>query len=189
MVHNAAHTGRDRSAFGLRHGCVEKPCPIQMHSQAMLPGEGCGLRKIGLRHGVAVPGVFQRQQACSGKVAIDGFDGCGNVGQRHFPYFALRQWLRLNTAQHGRTAAFVAVSVGVLAHDVLVAPLTMRHQGTQVALRARRHEPRRFFARDLCDVFLQGIDRGVVAKHIVTQGCAQHGFAHGCGGLRDGVAA
>ena len=189
VVHDAAHAGRDRSAFGLCHGCIEQPCAVQMHGQAMLSGQTLGLCQVVLRHGVAVPGVFQRQQACSGKVAIDGFDGCDDVGQRHFAHFALRQGLRLNTAQHGRAAAFVAVSVGVLPHDVLVAPLAMCHQGAQVALRTRRHEQRRFFAGDLCDVFLQGVDRGVVAKHIVTQGCCQHSLAHGGGGLGDGVAA
>ena len=189
VVHDAPHAGRDGPTVGLRHGRIEKPGTVQMHGQAVLPGERCSLRQIGRRHGVPIPGVFQRQQACAGKVTVDGFDGCRDVGQRHFPHAVLCQRLRLDAAQHGCTAAFIAVSVGVLAHDVLVAPLAMRHQGAQVALRARRHEQRRFFAGDLRDARLQGVDCGVVAKHIVTQGRSQHGLAHGRSGLGHGVAA
>ena len=73
-----------------------------------------------------------------------------------------------NPPQNSRPPTFIAVSVSVLAHDVLVTSLAMRHQGAQVALRARGHEQRGFFAGDLRDALLQGIDRGVVAKHIVT---------------------
>ena len=84
VVHDPAHAARYRSAFGLCHGRIEQPRAIQMHSQAMLSGQTRGLFQIVLRHDVAVPSVFQRQQASSCKVAVDGFDGCSDVTQRHF---------------------------------------------------------------------------------------------------------
>ena len=61
VVNDAAHAGRDQPTFCLCYGRIEQPCTVQMHRQAMLPGQACGLRQIGLRHGVAVPGIFQRQ--------------------------------------------------------------------------------------------------------------------------------
>ena len=65
----------------------------------------------------------------------------------------------------------------------------MRQQSAQVALRARRHEQCRLKTQHLGNAVLQGVDRGVIAKHIVTQRSRQHGLPHGGGGLGDRIAA
>ena len=160
-----------------------------MRGQALLAGQGCRLGQVVLGHGVAVPGVFQAQQARAGKVAVVGFDGGGNIGQRHGAVCALHQRLGLNTAQHRSATTLVAVGVGRLADDVLVAAAAMGHQTAQIALRAGGHEQRGLKAQQRGNFFLQGVDRGVIAKHIVAQRRGHHGLAHGRGGLGDGIAA
>jgi hypothetical protein len=97
--------------------------------------------------------------------------------------------LRLHAAEHRRAAAFPAVAVLHLAHDVFVAALAMAEDGAQVALRAGGHEQRRLKAQQGGDFVLQCVDARVVGKHVVAQRRRQHGRAHGGGGLRHGVAA
>ena len=151
--------------------------------------QGGGALQVVVGHHVAVPGVFQAQQAGARKVRVVRLDGRSDVGQRHAALRVLRQGLRLHAAKHRRAAAFVAVGVRQLANDVFIAPPAVRQDAAQVALRARRHEQRRLFAGDGGDAFLQRIHRRVVAKHVVAQGRGHHGGAHGGRGLGDGVAA
>ena len=135
-------------------------------------------------HGKAVPSVFQAQQAGAGEVAVVGFDGTGNVGQRHLPRCVLRQRLRLDAAQHGCATALVPVGVGQLPHDVLITASAMRHQAAQIALRAGGHKQRGLEAEGGGNFFLQGVDRGVVTKHVIAQWRSHHGRSHGRRGLR-----
>jgi hypothetical protein len=80
----------------------------------------------------------------------------------------LRQWLRLDAAEHRPAAAFPAVGVGHLADDVLVAALAVAHQRAQVALRAGGHEQRRLLAQHRGDALLQRVDGRVVAEDVVA---------------------
>ena len=168
---------------------IEQARAVQVGGQAMRTGQAGRLRQIGECHRVTVPGVFQAQQAGTGKVDVVGLDRCSDVGQLHLAAGALRQRLRLDAAQHRRAAALKTVGVGKLADDVLVSALAMDQQRTQVALRARRHEKRGFLAGDVGDARLQGVDAGVVAKDVVAEWRSQHGGAHDRRRLRDGVAA
>ena len=120
---------------------------------------------------------------------IVGFDGCFDVVQIHQARSILDQGLRLHTAQHGCTTAFVAVGVRQLSHDVFVTSTAVRQNATQIALCARGHEQGRFFAGQCSHAFLQGVDSRVIAKHVVSQRGRHHGLAHGGGGLRDSVTA
>jgi len=79
--------------------------------------------------------------------------------------------------------------MGVRTDDVFVTTFAMTHQGEQVALRPRRNEQCGGETEFPGEALLQGIDRGVLAVDVVTDRRAQHGFAHGLGGLGDGVAA
>ena len=100
----------------------------------------------------------------------------------------LRQWLRLNAAKHRGATTFPPVAVGHLSHDVFIAPLAMRQDATQVALRARGHEEGRFKAQHLGNFFLQLIHTGVIAIHIIAHQSLGHGFTHASGWPCDGVA-
>ena len=173
---------------GRSHGRVEHPRAVQVRGQTMTASERRGVPQVVIRHHMAVPGVLQAQQPGAGEVRVVGLDGRRDVGQHHAALGVLRQRLRLHAAEHRRTTAFVAVGVGQLADDVLVAPAAVRQDAAQVALRARRHEQRRLFARERGDALLQRVDRGIVAEHIVAQGRSHHGGTHGRRRLRDGVA-
>ena len=188
VVHDPAHAVAHRASLGLCHAGVKQTGAIQVRGQAMLSGQPCRLREIGLRHGVTIPGVFKSQQTGACKVTVHRFDGGSDVGQRHFARSVLCQRLRLNAAQHSGAPAFVAVGVRVLSNDVFVSAFAMCHQGAQIALRSGGHEQRRLFACDLGNPFLQGIDRGVITKHIIAQWGFQHGFTHRRCGLRDRIA-
>ena len=122
-------------------------------------------------------------------MAIVGFDGVGNVFQGHVAEGVLGQRLGLNAAQNRSPTAFVAVGVRGLSDDVFITALAMRHQSTQITLRARGHEKRSFKTQHCCKLFLQRIDARVVAEHIVAQGGLKHRLAHRSSGLGDGVAA
>ena len=167
---------------------IEQARAIQVHRETALPRQcGC-LLQVTRRHGVAVPGVFQAQQAGTGEVAIIGFDGSSNVGQRHLPARILRERLRLNAAEHRSATALVAVGVGHLTDDVLVPPAAMRHQAAQVALGAGGHKQRRLETEQGSQLVLQRIDTGVIAKHIVAHRRGPHGIAHSGGRAGHGVA-
>ena len=122
-------------------------------------------------------------------MTVVGFDGIGNVSQRHLAGGVERQRLRLDAAQHRRTAALITVGVRRLADEVFVAPLAMRHQAAQIALRAGGHEQGCLKTQHVGDALLQGIDGGVIAIHIITQRRGKHGRTHGGCWPGHGVAA
>ena len=177
--------------LGLRlgRGRIEQPRPVQMPRQPVAGRQRGGLLHVVKRQQLAAQRVLQRQQPGAGKVGVVGLDGGFNLGQRQRAVRRVVQGLRLHTAQHGSTAALPAVGVRHLAHDVLVAALAVRKNSAQVALRAGGHEQRRLKPQQRRQLRLQGVDAGVVGKHVVTQRRGQHGVAHGRRGLRDGVAA
>ena len=65
----------------------------------------------------------------------------------------------------------------------------MAQDGAKVALCAGGHKQRCLKPQQRGDFVLQGIDRRVVAKHVVSQRGRQHGLAHGRGRLGHGVTA
>ena len=146
-----------------------------------------GLLHIVKRQQLAAQRVFQREQAGFRKMRVVGLDRRFNVGEQQSAVILVVQRLRLHAAQYCRAAAFPAVAVRHLADDVFVAALAMTQDGAEIALRARRHKQRRFKTEHIGDFFLQRVDAGVIAKHVVAQWRGQHGGAHGRRGLRDGV--
>ena len=177
------------ACFWCGYGGVEQARAVQVGSQPVLARQCGGLLQVLQGHGKAVPGVFKAEQAGAGEVAVIGFDGGFDISERHLPLGVLCEWLRLYTAEHGCAPAFVAVGVCELPYDVFIAAPAVCEQGAQIALCAAGHEQGCFFASDGGNALLQCIDGGVVTKYIVAYGCRQHDFAHGGGGLGDGVAA
>ena len=168
---------------------VEHARAVQVRGQTARARQRGGLGQIGLGHDMAVPGVFQTQQARTGEMRIIRLDRRRDVGDCHAPSRVLQQGLRLHAAEHGRTAAFIAVGMGQLADDVLVAAPAVRQDAAQIALRARGHEERGLLAGQLGDALLQRVDGRVVAEDIVAQRRCQHRLAHGRRRPGDGVAA
>ena len=89
------------------------------------------------------------------------------------------QRLWLNAAQYGSAPAFPAVGMGLLANNVFITALTMRHQSQQITLCACGGENRRFVAQKGSNFVLQGINAGVVTKHILANIGGSNGCTHG----------
>ena len=160
-----------------------------MAGQAVLAGQVGRLLQVVHGQQLAAQGVFQGQQTGAGKVGVVRLDGGGNLAQRQAAVALVVQGLRLHTAEDCRPTPFPAVTVRHLTHDVLVATLTVRQQGAQVALGTGGQKQRGLKAEQAGDLGLQGVDAGVVGKHVVAQGRCGHGGAHGRCRLGDGVAA
>ena len=167
---------------------IEQPGTIQMQRQAVPAREVASRGKIVQRQHPALHGVFQRQQTATGEVKVVRLDRRFDAGKVQRPVRLHFDRLRLNRAQHRCSAAFVFVGVRLLANDVLVTPLAVRHQPQQIAHRPRRNEepcgrPRLAARR------LEQADRRVLAVHVITGRSTTHHFTHCAGGLSDGVAA
>ena len=173
----------------LHRRSIEQARPIQMATQAAFLGQRRSRLHILKRQQLATNGVLQRQQAAAGEVGIVRLDGGFDVHQRQRTVRLVRYRLWLHATQHSSAAAFPAVGVGHLAHDVLVTALAVGHDGAQVALRAGGHEQGRLKAQHCCDFFLQCVDAGVVGKHVITQRRGQHGRTHGSRRLCHGITA
>ena len=78
-----------------------------------------------------------------------------------------------------RAAAFVAIGVRKLTHQVFIPAFAMRHQRGQVALRAGWEEQARLLAGALGHGRLQAVDAGIVAHHVVAHRRGHHGLEHG----------
>ena len=98
------------------------------------------------------------------------------------------QRLRLHAAKHRRTATFPAITVGILAHDVFIAPLAVTQDAAEIALCTGGHKQRRFKTQHCRQLVLQGVNTGVAAKHIVAQRRRHHRLPHGGGGLGNRIA-
>ena len=117
------------------------------------------------------------------------FDRCGDFGKCNGAVGVLLQRLRLNAAEHGRTATLPAIGVGHLPDDVLVTSFAMRHQRREITLRAGREKESGFFMRYLGGHGLQAIGGGVVAPHVVAYGRHVHRGEHAWRWAGDGVTA
>ena len=170
------------------HGRIEQASAVKVRGQAPCMSPGGGVMDIGGIQDLSAPGVFQAQQTGTREVGIVGFDGRFDVGPFDSSVWSLGQGLRLNAAQNGRTATFPSIGVGHLADDVFIAPVAVRHERTQIALRAAGHEQGRLKSQVRRDALLQPVDGGIVPEHIVAHFRAQHGLAHGRGRAGDRVA-
>ncbi len=120
---------------------------------------------------------------------IVGLDRGFNVGQRQRAVRLMAQRLRLHAAKHRRAATFPAIAMGLLANNVFITALAMAEHSAEVRLRAGGHKQGSLKAEHCGNLFLQGVDARIVAKHIVTQRRSSHCRAHRSGRLRDRVAA
>lgn len=90
----------------------------------------------------AAPRVFKCEELAAREMCTEAgterLDRRSNLGERDGSVCVLLKRLRLDASEHRRTAAFPAVGVRHLAHDVTVATFAMRHQRGEVALSAGR---------------------------------------------------
>ena len=91
---------------------------------------------------------------------------------------AIRNNLRMNRAQHAKSAGFVAVAVLLGADDHRFAALAVAEQCRQVRLRARREKQRIVEAEELGRARLQAVDARIVAKDVVAELRLEHGLLH-----------
>ena len=168
---------------------VENPRAVQMGCQTMLLGQGAGFGQIIERQDEAVVGVLQTQQAGADKVVVIRFNRRLDLGQVQRRVRLKIERLGLNAAQNGGPAAFIAIGVGGLSHDILIAATAVTHHAHQIALRAARYKQGRFFAHRCGRQRFQSIDGRVFAVNVVAHFGRRHGFAHGRTGQRDRIAA
>ena len=128
--------------------------------------------KIVQRQHLALHGVFQRQQTATSEVEVVRLDRRFDAGKVQRPVRLHFDRLRLNRGQHRCSAAFVFVGVRLLANDVLVTTLAVRHQPQQIAHGPRGTKP--------CgkpqtrgEAALEQVDRRVLAVHVIPV-AAQH---------------
>ena len=177
-------------------------------SVVIIGGSGCG-KSVLLRH---IIGLVQPDE---GDVKIDGqsiadlserelikvrrkfgmlFQGSAlfdsltveeNVG------FLLEREQKMSLAAIRETVAdaLELVGVGLLPDEVLVPTSAMCHQCREVALGSARDEHGSFFAEGFRYEGFQSIHGGVVVEDVVAQFGFRHGFEHGGGRARYGVAA
>ena len=109
---------------------------------------------------------------------VVGFDGIGDALNRDAAVRLILERLRLNAAEHRSAAALVFVGVGFLAYQVFVAATAMRHQCSQIALRAAGKEQSTLEAETLGNERLQAVDGGIVAIDVVAHIRRRHGGPH-----------
>ena len=129
-----------------RDRCVEHARAVEMHRETALARERCDVLDVRLCDDAAAGRVLERDQARAREVVVGRLDRRAQFGERQRAVFGVLDRLRLDAAEHRRTTRFVLVGVRVLADEVLVATRAVRHEGREIALRARRHEDRRLLA-------------------------------------------
>ena len=155
----------------------------------MTVGEVTGsLVLVGAQH-LAVDRVLEAQQLRAGEMAVVGLHGFLGRLEIHHSGVVGGNRLGLDAAQHGCTSALVHVGVGVVADDVLVAPLAVRQQPAQVRLGAARHIQGRRLAEQVGGVALELIDGGVVAPDVVADLGRGHRGTHAGRRTGNGVGA
>ena len=126
----------------------------------------------------------ERQQARRRKMNVPRFDGLGDAFERNSAVRLILQRLRLDAAENGGSALFVAIGVGFLPDQVFVAAAAMSHQGRQIALRTAAEKQRTLETETFSHQCLQAIDSGVVAIDVVAHFRCGHGGTHARRGAR-----
>ena len=168
---------------------VEQPRAVQMQSQPAAAREVVRALQVVERQDLAALRVLQAQQACAREVRVVRLDRGRDPVQVERAVRLELERLGLDAAQHRGAAAFVLVGVRLLADDVLVAALAVRHHAQQVALGPGGHEHRRLLAQHLRRQRLQAVDGRILSVDIVADLGRSHRRAHGRRGTRDGIAA
>ena len=168
-------------------GGVEDAGAVEMRREAAAPRKRERLLEVGTRDRPAADGVLERKQARAREVRIVRADRRLDFGQVERAVGAVGEHARVDRAEHAHAARLVAVAVLLRANDHLVAALAVRHERSEIRLRARGEEERRLEAEERRGVLLQAVHRRVVAEDIVAERRLDHGAAHAGGGPGDGV--
>jgi hypothetical protein len=147
------------------------------------------LVQVAPRNDPAADRVLEREQAGAREVRVVGLDRGLDLREIERAVGAVGERLRLDAPEHRTAARLVAVGVGLLADDVLVAALAMAHQRGEVRLRPGREEQRGLEAEELRRALLELVHGRIVAEHVVADRGGRHRRAHRGRGLGYGVAA
>ena len=172
----------------LDHG-VEQPRAVQMQSQPAAASELVRALQVVERQDLAALRVLQAQQAGAREVRVVRLDRARDPVQVERAVRLELERLGLDAGQHRGAAAFVLVGVRLLADDVLIAALAVRHHAEQIALGAGGHEHRRLLAQHLSRQGLQAVDGRILSVDIVANLGRSHRRAHGRRGTRNGITA
>jgi hypothetical protein len=106
------------------------------------------------------------------------------LGGEHTIHANFRQ---LNTGIRTRSSGLVPYRMRFTADDDVIAGSCQRTQGDLIRHRPRRQPQRGFLAEELCDAFLQSVDRRILAELVVANGRRRNRLAHRWRGTRDRV--
>ena len=113
----------------------------------------------------------------SGKLRILVVDDSATI-RRSAETMLTSEGCEVITAENGRPAGLITITMRLLPGNVLFTTLAMRKNCQKVALGATRHKQGGFLARQACGQFLQTIDRWILAIDIIAEFCGKHGSAH-----------
>ncbi len=132
--------------------------------------------------------IFEADKLRVGKDGVIRFDGGTDLIDRYRSIGVVFNGLGLDASQHGGSAAFVGVGMGVLADDIFVASPAMGHYGDQIAHRTATYEERGLFVEHVSGPRLQAMNRRIVTEYIVTDRRFHHCPSHLSRRVCDGVA-
>src|ERR1700723_351564 len=113
---------------------------MEVSDQAFVVRELRDLPLVGRREHPAADRILERQQSGGSEMDVLRLDGPGDAFDRNAAVRLVFQRLGLNTAENRGPALLVAIRVGLLADQVLLAAAAVSHQACQIALRAGGEE-------------------------------------------------
>jgi hypothetical protein len=77
--------------------------------------------------------------------------------------------VRMNAADRGNASALIEEHMTTVTKNDLLTPLAMGQHTYQITHGSAAHQQRRFFAHQSSGMFLQAVDRRILAENIITQ--------------------
>ena len=174
------------------HGGVENTGAVQMNGGAGGVGHiNDGFGVLGRHYAAAatVVGIFQADQGGCGYMDVGAVaDGVGHILGGDASAGVVRHQPDLGAGEGSGAGRFVPEHMGFLAHNHFVAPAAPGQGGDEVTHGAAGGEQAGFLAHQGGGAFLQGVDGGILAEHVVADFGGGHSAAHFVSGLGNGVA-
>ena len=173
---------------------TERHCGVACARAVQVQGEAVAVAQVARgahvleRQHLAGDRVLEAQQTGSSEVEVVRLDRGGDPIEVEGAVCFQLYRLGLNATQNRRAAALVAVVVGLLATDVLVAASAVGQQRKEVSLRTTGDQKRGLVTEPLRGHVFQPIDGRILAVDIVADLRLRHRGSHGRSGTGDGVA-
>ena len=164
------------------HRRIKDPRPIKVHLEIVGMGQFfdfCHITRGNYYTTTAAMGVFEADQPGHGPMGIFAVaDGAGNRRQRQFTGIRIDDCMIGDATKHRSATGFVVVDVAFVADDDFITATTVRQHRTKIPHGAAGDQQGGFFAYFGGSEFFEGIDGGIIAVDIITEGCIKNRLAH-----------